>query len=59
MSNMGYFRTIYELSKDPVNGGYDPTGTVFLGFCVLFSPVLLPLFYIGRLTQKVLEGRYE
>lgn len=54
---MGYFRQLYNLSKDPVTGGYDTTGTIVFGFCIVLSPIGVPLFYIGRVAQKIMEDR--
>lgn len=48
-----YVDAIADLSKDPVTGEYDTMGYIFFGFCMVASPILGPLYYLGRFVSRL------
>lgn len=49
----GYFRTMYGMATGP---GSDGMTHIWFGFAIVASPILLPLFYTGRVGEAVLRS---
>ena len=49
----GYFRAMDDFCTDPVTGDRRAIDYLFFGFMILFSPILLPLYYLGMLGSLI------